>query len=98
MTDTDGLSGGRGPKPCTKGQLDDTYATSSDYAVSAAEHAHTIAAPGTCVLSDGLGGRLSTYDGTSQAAPHVALNGFLGDPWHQLAGKYFGYLVNASWY
>ncbi len=136
MTDTDGRPGGLGPKPCTKGQLDDTHATSSDYAVSAAEQAHTIAAPGTCVTSDGLGGRLSTYDGTSQAAPHVAgslalcfndggiagpcaglspaaaiarvradaaadataLNGFKGDPWHPLTGKYFGYLVNASAY
>ncbi len=71
MTDTDGLPGGLGPKPCVTKQFDDTYATSSNYAVSTAEQAHTIAAPGTCILSDGLGGKLSTYDGTSQAAPHV---------------------------
>jgi subtilisin len=72
MTDTDGLPGGVGPKPCVSRQYDDTYATSSNFAGSSAEQKHTIAAPGTCVLSDGLAGKLSTYDGTSQAAPHVA--------------------------
>jgi subtilisin family serine protease len=40
--------------------------------VSAADSAHTIAAPGTCVISDKLNGGTSTYYGTSQAAPHVA--------------------------
>lgn len=136
MTDTDGLPGGLGPKPCVTRQLDDTYATSSNYAVSAGEQDHTIAAPGTCITSDGLGGKTSTYDGTSQAAPHVAgtlalcindggvagpcsgltpaaaiakvradaaaastsANGFTGDPWHPLTGKYFGYLVSALTY
>jgi subtilisin family serine protease len=72
MTDTDGLPGGLGPKPCLKGQTDDTYATYSNYAVSAADQAHTISAPGTCVVSDAIGGKTSTYYGTSQAAPHVA--------------------------
>lgn len=136
MTDTDGAPGGSGPAPCIKGQKDDTYATYSDYAVSSADQAHTIAAPGTCVVSDAIGGGTSTYYGTSQAAPHVAgtvalcmndggtagpcagltpagviaqvrsdaqvtatsLNGFAGDPFHPLTGKYFGYLVNASGY
>ncbi len=50
MTDTDGLPGGLGPKACIKGQTDDTYATYSNYAVSTADQAHTIAAPGTCVV------------------------------------------------
>jgi subtilisin family serine protease len=72
MTDTDGLPGGTGPKPCIKKELDDTYATYSNFAVSAADQAHTVAAPGTCVVSDALGGGTSTYYGTSQAAPHVA--------------------------
>lgn len=72
MTDTDGIPGGTGPAPCIKKQYDDTYATYSDYAVSASDQAHTIAAPGTCVTSDALGGGTSTYYGTSQAAPHVA--------------------------
>ena len=72
MTDTDGLPGGLGPAPCIKGQKDDTYATYSNYAVSATDQAHAIAAPGTCVVSDQNGGGTSTYYGTSQAAPHVA--------------------------
>jgi subtilisin family serine protease len=72
MTDTNGTPGGLGPAACIKGQSDDTYATYSNYAVSAADQAHTIAAPGTCVVSDALGGGTSTYYGTSQAAPHVA--------------------------
>jgi subtilisin len=72
MTDTDGSPGGKGPAPCLHGQADDTYATYSNYAVSAVDQAHTIAAPGTCVVSDALGGGTSTYYGTSQAAPHVA--------------------------
>ena len=38
----------------------------------AAEAAHAVAAPGPCVTSAGLGGKTSTYTGTSQAAPHVA--------------------------
>ncbi len=136
MADTDGLPGGVGPRTCVKHEHDDSYASYSNYAGSAAEQAHTIAAPGVCVLSDGLGGRTSTYDGTSQAAPHVtgsvalciddggvpgpcaglgpaatlariradaaaassAANGFTGDPWHPVAGRYFGYLVSASGY
>ena len=136
MADTDGLPGGLGPKPCVSHEKDDLYAAYSNYAVSIAEQAHTIAAPGVCVLSDGLGGRTSTYDGTSQAAPHVAgtvalclndsgtpgpcaglspaaaiaqiradaaaassaANGFAGDPWHPVTGRYFGYLVSAGGY
>lgn len=55
-----------------KGQKDDAYATYSNYAASATDRAHVIAAPGTCVVSDQSGGGTSTYYGTSQAAPHVA--------------------------
>src|SRR5207248_3301803 len=47
MTDTNGLPGGSGPKACINGQGDDTYATYSNYAVSATDQGHTIAAPGT---------------------------------------------------
>ena len=72
MTDTDGIAGGIGPAPCISGEADDRYASYSNYAVSSADQAHTIAAPGTCVLSDAIGGGTSTYYGTSQAAPHVA--------------------------
>jgi subtilisin len=72
MTDTDGVAGALGPAACISKQSDDTYATYSNFAVSSTDQAHTIAAPGTCVLSDGLGGGTSNYYGTSQAAPHVA--------------------------
>jgi subtilisin len=72
MTDTDGIPGRLGPASCVRGERDDSYGTYSNYAVSSVDQAHTIAAPGTCVISDKLGGGTSTYYGTSQAAPHVA--------------------------
>ena len=73
MSDTDGIPGAAGPAPsCKKGEADDRYAAYSNYAVAPAAAAHTIAAPGTCVVSTKLGGGFSTYYGTSQAAPHVA--------------------------
>jgi subtilisin len=72
MTDTDGLPGAGGPAACARKEADDRYASFSNYAVSVAAAAHAIAAPGTCVVSSGLGGTTSTYSGTSQAAPHVA--------------------------
>ena len=73
MSDTDGAPGALGPAPsCKKGEADDRYAAYSSYAVTAAAAAHTIAAPGTCVVSTKLGGGTSTYYGTSQAAPHAA--------------------------
>ena len=72
MTDTDGLPGAGGPAACARKEADDRYASFSNYAVSVAAAAHAIAAPGTCVVSSGLGGKTSTYSGTSQAAPHVA--------------------------
>ncbi len=137
MSDTDGNPGGTGPVPaCVSGQKDDSYATYSNYAVSTADQSHTIAAPGTCVISDQLSGGRSTYYGTSQATPHVAgtvalclndggvpgpcsgltpaqiiarvrsdastnatnSNGFNGDPFHPIAGRYYGNLVNAAGY
>jgi subtilisin len=73
MSDSDGVPGALGRAPsCVKGEADDRYAAYSNYAVGAAAAAHTIAAPGTCVVSDRLGGGTSTYYGTSQAAPHAA--------------------------
>jgi subtilisin family serine protease len=71
ITDTDGLPGALGPASCARKELDDHTGTYSSYAVSALAAAHTVAAPGTCVTSAGIGGA-STYTGTSQAAPHVA--------------------------
>jgi subtilisin family serine protease len=73
MSDTDGLAGAKGTAPsCKSGEKDDQYATYSNYAVGSTAIAHTIAAPGTCVVADKIGGGTSTYYGTSQAAPHVA--------------------------
>jgi subtilisin family serine protease len=73
MTDTDGAPGARGaPPPCRKSEKDDTAGTYSNYAATAADAAHAIAAPGTCVVSDKPGGGTATYFGTSQASPHVA--------------------------
>jgi subtilisin len=73
MSDTDGLAGAKGGAPkCKSGEADDKYASFSNYAVATTAINHTIAAPGTCVVSDKLAGGTSTYYGTSQAAPHVA--------------------------
>lgn len=71
-SDTDGAPGALGKAPaCVKGEADDRYGAYSNYAGSA-DAAHTLAAPGTCIVSDRLGGGTSSYYGTSQAAPHVA--------------------------
>jgi subtilisin family serine protease len=70
MADTDGLPGGLGG--ACQGVADDTLESFSNYAVSAADAAHTIAAPGGCVFSDWRGGGTATESGTSMASPHVA--------------------------
>lgn len=72
MSDSDGAPGAAGKVPaCKKGEADDKYGSYSNYAVGTDAN-HTLAAPGTCIVSDKLGGGTSTYYGTSQAAPHVA--------------------------
>jgi subtilisin family serine protease len=72
MTDANGTPGGGAAVKCKPGESDDTYASFSNFAVGTVATAHTVAAPGTCVVSDAIGGGTSTYYGTSQAAPHVA--------------------------
>jgi subtilisin family serine protease len=72
MTDTDGLPGATGAAPCTKGEADDRARVSSNFGVTAAQAAHLVAAPGTCILSSKRGGGTVTMSGTSMAAPHVA--------------------------
>jgi subtilisin len=75
VSDSDGLPGGTGGSPtCRTGELDDKYATFSNYAGSSdtAAQAHTVAAPGVCILSTWKGGGYSTISGTSMATPHVS--------------------------
>jgi subtilisin len=71
MADTDGKPGGLGPT-CFGGQLDDKFASFSNFATLAADQAHTIAGPGVCVLSDWLDNTTKKSSGTSMASPHVA--------------------------
>jgi subtilisin len=73
MTDFDGRPGALSSTNCLPDFdfRDDTIAFFSDYATLSADQAHTIAAPGLCVLSTVPGG-YDLISGTSQAAPHVA--------------------------
>jgi subtilisin len=73
MSDSDGVPGGTGGSPtCTSGQSDDRAATFSNYALTSAGRAHTIAAPGVCINSTVRGGGYARWNGTSMATPHVA--------------------------
>ncbi len=69
--DFDGENGGRADATCRSG-VDDTAADFSNWAVSTADAAHTIAAPGVCTLSTWKGGGYDTISGTSMATPHVS--------------------------
>ena len=73
MSDSDGKGGGTGGAPtCRTGEVDDKYATFSNYAVASREINHTIAAPGVCTYSTWLNGVYNTISGTSMATPHIA--------------------------
>lgn len=80
VADFDGMPGGLASPNCTTSQTDDAAGSFSDFATLAADRAHTVAAPGVCVLSTAspgstlfsgtdLYGRLT---GTSMASPHAA--------------------------
>ncbi|CAB4860690.1 unannotated protein [freshwater metagenome] len=72
-SDSDGLAGALGSAPsCTTGQSDDRYASFSNYAKTTAGQAHTIAAPGVCILSTWLNNTTNTISGTSMATPHIS--------------------------
>ncbi len=75
VSDSDGQPGGTGGAPtCRTGELDDKYATFSNFAGSSDTIAknHTIAAPGVCINSTWLGGGYNVISGTSMATPHVS--------------------------
>lgn len=73
VSDSDGRPGGTGPSPsCRTGETDDTPASFSNFAHTAAGEKHTIAAPGVCIKSTWLAGGYNTISGTSMASPHMA--------------------------
>ncbi|MBI5880170.1 MAG: S8 family serine peptidase [Chloroflexi bacterium] len=72
VSDSDGQAGGVGGAPtCRTGELDDKYATFSNYAVAGADQNHVVAAPGVCIRSTWKSGGYNTISGTSMATPHV---------------------------
>ena len=72
ISDSDGRGGAKGgAPPCMPRERDDAPASFSNYATSAEDAAHLVAAPGVCITSTWLGGGVNTISGTSMAAPHV---------------------------
>lgn len=78
MTDLDGREGGLAsttgtcvPKKDRDRVADDSALYFSNFATLAADQAHTIGAPGTCITSTSPGGGYSLGSGTSFAAAHA---------------------------
>lgn len=73
MSDSDGKPGAIGGAPtCRTGELDDSYASFSNYALTSGGIAHTIAGPGVCIRSTWMNGGYNTISGTSMATPNAA--------------------------
>lgn len=80
IADFNGQPGG-GASPTCRTDVDDTYADFSSFATLASDQAHTVAAPGVCILSTAApnsliwgGAHASLYgvlSGTSMATLHV---------------------------
>jgi subtilisin len=71
VADFDGKPGAAAASTCFTAD-DDTRAFFSNFATLAGDIAHTIAAPGVCILSTFPGDQYGIGVGTSMAAPHVA--------------------------
>jgi subtilisin len=67
MTDTDGRPGGLGPASCRSTELDDRFASFSNFGAVI-----DLAAPGVCVDSTYPNDFAARMSGTSMAAPHVS--------------------------
>ncbi|SMH42168.1 hypothetical protein SAMN06295885_1898 [Rathayibacter oskolensis] len=69
----DGKPGGLGSAPCGVQTRDDTPSNTSNFAASASDQAHTIAAPGMCPYTTKKGGGFAyIQSGTSMAAAAVS--------------------------
>ncbi|MEX2212059.1 MAG: S8 family serine peptidase [Gaiellaceae bacterium] len=71
MADFNGQPGGGAAATC-RSDIDDTFADFSNFATLASDQAHTIAAPGVCILSTWKKGGYNTISGTSMASPNMA--------------------------